>query len=353
MIRPSPWIGSTSFFGEVASAASAAADNLSAAGRAAHWLRLVRLFSFCGLCWAGWLSTAANGQLTILSQGKPQLKWRESQISTLQAQLTEASAESELHQELTAQIKWLEAWQPGKLTEQPLWQGASVAELWQEPNIDPSRKARALRQKLLDKNAQPTVADTRQLQELLQKLPNDVGVRQLHLHWLDQSQYRKQYPAEIAESAAKVLALLEGLSQPDASTKLARIFCLYRRGRALAYRELPDVLAEQPLTAEELEQNEAELVGVYRQLKELVSQDRPEFVLLDVRMLRRDKWYGRALKLLEDFGSQLSSEWYLKKRRDVLRDLGWKLPAEEAASIYATAFPEKVAAEVPGEADKL
>jgi hypothetical protein len=318
-----------------------------------HFFLATLLWLSCG---GGFSAVPAYAQLTVLSQGNTQLKWRESQLATLQQQLADADLGGELEQELQAQSKWLNAWQPGKLTEQSLWDGKpglgggkSEIKLWQEPTLDPRGKAKKLRQRLLGEKASPTIEDTRELQKLLAENDNDIGIRQLHLHWLDQQQYRKTYPLEIAEAAAKVIALLEAVAKPDGEIKLARTHCLYRRGRALAYRELPEVLEKQPLSPAQLEQNRAEMVGAYRQLKSAVPDFRPEFILLDIRMLRHDHWNGRALVLLEDFSSQLNQQWYLKKRRDLLRDLGWDGPAKEAEKIYSTAFPEALATESAGE----
>src|SRR5690606_3595284 len=103
-------------------------------------------------------------------------------------------------------------------------------------------------------------------------------------------------------------------------TERARAFSLYRQGHALVYRELPEALAQWPMDDAEKERNSAELVGVYRELKELVPGHRPEFVLLDARMLRRDHWNGRALVLMEEFGGQVAPQWFLKKRRDILQE---------------------------------
>lgn len=297
-----------------------------------------------GLCW-GLMSASALGQLTVLSQGNKQAQWRNSQIAVLQQQLSDSKLNADLKAELQSQVKWLSAWKPGTLSEEPLWATKAVTKLLVEPNVDPTGKAGKLRERLLGENAKPTAEDTGDLQKLLLQHDNDLGVRQLHLHWLDQPQYRKLYPQEIADASARVLALLDAVVKPDKKVALARIFCLYRRGRALVYRELPEVLEEKPLTEEEVTKHEADLVGVYRQLKTLVPEYRPEFVLVDIRMLRHDHWNGRALALLEDFGSQLNMQWYLRMRRDILRDLGWEGPAKEAADIYATGLPDEVAKE--------
>ena len=295
-----------------------------------------------GLCLV-LISASAQAQLTVLSQGNKQAQWRNSQIAVLQQQLSDSKLNADLKAELQSQVKWLSAWKPGTLSEEPMWSSKAVSKLLVEPNVDPKGKAGKLRERLFGDKAKPTAEDTGDLQELLTQHDNDLGIRQLHLHWLDQPQYRKLYPQEIADASAKVLALLDAVAKPDQKIALARIFCLYRRGRALVYRELPGVLEEKPMSEEEVTKHEAELVGVYRQLKTLVPEDRPEFVLLDIRMLRHDHWNGRALAVLEDFGSQLNRQWYLRTRRDILRDLGWEGPAKEAANIYATAFPEETA----------
>lgn len=285
--------------------------------------------------WAG----VAQAQLSVLSEGNQAAQWKSSQLESLQQQLAAPALADALKNELQSQLKWLTAWEPGGLNEQPLWEGAPEIERWEEPSLDPAKLTSELRERLLGAGATPTAADTRELKNLLAEHPEDLGVRQLHLHWLDQPQYRGLYAPEIAEAAAKVLSLLSSQAEPDPQTERARIFCLYRRGHALVYRELPEALAKRPMDDAQQKQNSAELLGVYRELKELVPEHRPEFVLLDARMLRRDHWNGRGLVLMEDFGRQVSLQWFLKKRRDILRELGWDAPAKEAAEVYETEFP--------------
>jgi hypothetical protein len=289
-----------------------------------------------GVCAFG---PAACAQLTLLSEGDTLGKWRTAQLETLQRQIDDANVAVELKAELQAQRKWLSAWKPKQLAAEPLWASRNEGKPLVEPVIDPGQRWQPLRERLLGETAQPTSQDTQELRQLLEEYPEDVGVRQLHLHWLDQTQYRKTYPEEIAAVALHLAALLERLP-PSEEVGLARAFCWYRRGRALAYRELPDVLAAKPLA--DPAANDADLVGAYRQLKELMPGTHAEFVLLDVRMLRRDQWNGRALVLLEDFGKQVPKQWLLKKRRDILRELAWAGPAEEAAQLYAVEFPEQV-----------
>ena len=293
----------------------------------------------------GLSSSLAHAQLSVRSEGNKPAQLKASQVATLKQQLAEPELASELKLELQSQLKWLSAWEPGKLSDTPLWETESQKKPWDEPSLDPNGLAGGLRQRLLGPEASPTAKDTAELKALLAAHDNDLGVRQLHLHWLDQAQYRKAYPQEIADAAAKVLALIDGVADPNRETVRAQAFTLYRRGRALIYRELPQVLVDKPMDDAESVKNAAELVGVFHQLKKLVAEPRPEFILLEDRMLRRDHWNGRALALLEDFGGQVAPHWFLKKRRDILRDLGWEIPAKEAAAIYAQAFPEELANE--------
>ncbi|MFN3191494.1 MAG: hypothetical protein ACE361_13380 [Aureliella sp.] len=305
-----------------------------------------RFWLVVSLCLAWFLtlsSERALAQLTVLSVGNRTLKWKETQLDTLAAQLKSGQIEGQLKQELEAQIRWLKAWKPKDLSDQPLWTEPTGKGRYVEPTLDPNKKANALRQKLLGKDASPTVKETRALQKLLADHPGDIGVRQLHLHWLDQLQYRKEYADEIAEAAIRLAGLLDQVKPATREIQVAKAFCLYRRGRALAYRELPDVVAEDPI--KDPEAHEAALLGTHSQLTELVGTGRPEFILLDIRILRRDRWYGQALALLESNGALIQEKWFLKKRRDLLKELGWEEPAREAAAIYRDAYPEEVAKE--------
>jgi hypothetical protein len=299
--------------------------------------RMNWMFSLGLLFWNA-AGTAAQAQLTVLSKGNPTATWRSAQLGVLEEQLRRDTLPDDMRRELTAQRRWLSAWKPGEMTEEPLWEPpASVSPPVAEPIFDPENLAAELRERLFGATARPTVADTRELEQLLKEHSADLGVRQLHLHWLDQVQYRRIYPAEIAEAALKLLSMLE-LSAPAEADSYAqgRAHTLYRRVRALAYRELPEVVEQQPI--EDRAKYEAELIGAYEQLKELVGH-RAEFIKIDVRMLRRDGQYGRALELLTDHGKWIEKPWFLKQRRDLLRELGWESPATEAADIYARAFP--------------
>jgi hypothetical protein len=300
--------------------------------RPAHYFCFVAILSCCCL-------TSANAQLNVLSAGNPAQGWRKSQLASLKQQLGDPSIRGELREELAAQLKWLEAWKPGALTAEALWEKpASIPAPSVEPIIDPDRVAEALRARLFGPEAKPTTRDTTELQKLLAEHSGDIGIRQLHLHWLDQEQYRKTYPDEIADAAIRLVGLLDQLKPVTKEIQAAKAFCLYRRTRALAYREMPEVIKEKPI--EDPVKFEASLIGAYNQLVAFSGKGRSEFILVEIRMLRRDHFYGRALNLLTDHSVNIERQWFLKKQRDLLRELGWEAPAKEAAAIYQKAFPE-------------
>jgi hypothetical protein len=111
----------------------------------------------------------------------------------------------------------------------------------------------------------------------------------------------------------------------------------------LAYRELPDVVRQTPI--DDPERLNQEIESAYQDLIARVGTGRSEFILLEIRMLRRAKFYGQALALVEKYGSVIQPRWYLKKRRDLLKELQWDFPSAEAAKIYANEFPDEVAKE--------
>jgi hypothetical protein len=278
------------------------------------------------------------GQLNILSSGNPGLQWKNTQLQLIEQQMNDGSVKGPLRTELEAQKRWLSEWKSGSLSEKPWMKQSAKAKLITEPTIDPAKKASALRKRLLGPGAKPTEKDTTELQAALNKFPNDLGLRQLYLHWLDQRQYRDEYAGVIVENAVSLAGLLEQGKQTEA-TKLARAFCYYRAARALIQMESEESLAKKPI--EDPQMHESQLLGIYNQLGNLVGHNRPEFILLEMRMLRRDNWFGRALVLLEESAEVVETKWYLTHRRDLLNDLGWNQPAKEADEI-AVAFSSKI-----------
>jgi hypothetical protein len=288
---------------------------------------------------------SAMGQLTILSKGNPAAEWRKAQLAQIDLQLADKATKAELKLELTAQKQWLTDYASVTLGPQPTKASEKLPTAIEEPIIDPDKKADPIRKKLFGAKAKPTAADTEKLRTSLEKSPSDIGLRQLQLHWLDQPQYREDYPAEIADAASRLRGLLEENKKVDpAKLKSAKAMTLYRQARALGYRLDLDREKKKPLEQADREKVDSQLVGAYTQLMSLVGPGHPEFALLEIRMLRRDNWFGRALQVLERNGSTIEPRWYLEKRRDLLRDLGWKTPASQAQEMFAAAFPEEAKA---------
>lgn len=101
------------------------------------------------------------------------------------------------------------------------------------------------------------------------------------------------------------------------------IDALYRKGRALAYMELPDVVLKNPIkdqTAhdEAFEEN-------FQQLTKWVDTTTEAYFLLHIRRERRKKNYAQAVQLLNKH-SKSGQPVYLqhKKRRDLYELLDWK-----------------------------
>lgn len=303
-----------------------------------HWFYVPArtwIMSALGLLLSPQLATA---QLSILSPGNPSQRWHDAQIALVAEQLADPSIQGDLREELQAQLKWLSHWKSGGLTAEPLWVPNPRAKAISEPIVDPENRAAQLRERLLGRNAKPTVRDTESLERLLAESSDDVGIRQLQLHWLDQRQYRAAYSNEIAEVALRVAGMLEALRPQSDEVILARAFCLYRRGRALISQELPESLKRTQIV--DPQKHASDLLGTYAQLNALIKPGQPEFVLLDIAMLRRDHWNGKALALLESNGQFVDSRWFLQQRVALLRDLGWDSAREEATQVLAVAFPE-------------
>ncbi|WP_246109617.1 hypothetical protein [Roseimaritima multifibrata] len=129
--------------------------------------------------------------------------------------------------------------------------------------------------------------------------------------------------------------LPSNLQQLPTPTAWVLAYTRYRLGRALAYRELPSVRERWPISNPM--RYEEQLSAAYERLIAQTNEVRPEFILLEDRMLRRAGKKGRALELLEANRRSIEPKWYLKKRRDMLQELGWEPPYKEAAKLYTEA----------------
>lgn len=283
----------------------------------------------------------AHAQLGLLSRGDSTAQWRSTQLELIEQQLADAAVKGPLRKELESQKNWLNQWQPGQLKEGPWIKQREQPSPLVEPNLDPEKTATGLRGRLLGKDAKPTAKDTTELQKLLEKAPEDLGLQQLYLHWIDQKVYRDQYAGKIVEAGRKLADALSQIEDQDESLKAARAYCYYRAARALIHQESPEMQAKSPI--KDLAKHEAELLALYSQIGELVGNDRTEFILLNVRMLRRDHWNGQALMLVEENAERLENQWYLRHRRELLNDLGWAQPAKEATELSSASATKESA----------
>ncbi|MEQ9410382.1 MAG: hypothetical protein RIK87_21790 [Fuerstiella sp.] len=106
---------------------------------------------------------------------------------------------------------------------------------------------------------------------------------------------------------------------------------LYRRGRALGYMELPDVVARVPVEDPAALQRQFE--ATFRRLDELVDTTAPDYILLRIRRERRRGCRGLALELVDLYRTTHPRPiWHYKKRYDLLTELGADFHAHQAAA---------------------
>ncbi len=298
-------------------------------------MRITIVFSFLLLSILAVLPAFA--QLRELSKPNPAAVWRTAQIASLESQLTNQNLDSRLKTELSAQREWLKNWQPGKLSGNSLTSTSnpspnSVA----EPTIDPSSNARQLRQRLFGPNAHPTVRDTEELQKLLNSHDQDVGLRQLHLHWLDQPQYRIEYRRDIVEACDRLVTILAGQPQ-SAQVKWATAYACFRRSRI---RMLPIVGGEsQKKTPNQTIDSYDQLRSDHDEIVKLIGRGHIPFASLEIAIMRQDGWYGQALGLLERASQTITKQEFLRLRLELLQKLRWPEPAKEIERLFE--IPER------------
>ena len=165
-------------------------------------------------------------------------------------------------------------------------------------------------------------------ESILDSLLSKTQRLQEQLSKLDEPTLRKQHLSEIVTLADELIPQLERQHGAD-SIQLADP--LYRKGRALAYRELPDVVARDPISNPSKLNRDFE--ATFQRLQNLVDVTQPQFVLLAVRRERRRGYYGAALDLLDIYRrNHPHPDWYHKKRSDLLRELNLPLLAHQAAA---------------------
>ncbi len=137
------------------------------------------------------------------------------------------------------------------------------------------------------------------------------------LEWLDAVR-RKEHLPKVIQAADEVIKVVKA----DPDHRELYIDALYRKGRALAYMELPDVITKHPI--EDPLAHERLFQATYDELSSLVDMESKKYFLLHIRYLRRKGLYGLALEVLQKHIDAGDAPYlYYKKRRDLYGLCGW------------------------------
>ena len=161
-------------------------------------------------------------------------------------------------------------------------------------------------------------------------IPPAMQVRVERLRQLDTVVARKQQLPNIVALADQVIAEIDD-RQTTPQMKLLLAELLYRKGRALGYMELPDVIARHPV--KDPAALDAAFEAAFQRLDALVDTKAPEYILLRIRRQRRRDLRGLALDLVDTYRrTHPTPVWHYKKRFDLLNEIGARLPAHQAAA---------------------
>ena len=194
--------------------------------------------------------------------------------------------------------------------------------------------------------------------EILKQKPNYMPVLLAKLHRLDSEAKRKERLAEVVAAADAVLAQINvaalashfgtnvGTDSEDKKlrAKLTKeretlVDALYRKGRALGYMELPDVVAKHPIADQKAHDKAFE--DNFARLAKWVDTSDPKYSLLHIRKERRQQRYGKALSLLHKRMQEAGAVKLLdKKRHDMYESLEWEHLRQNAADWMLRRFPQ-------------
>lgn len=179
--------------------------------------------------------------------------------------------------------------------------------------------------------------------QLRERKPHDRRTEVALLHLLDTYEHREEHLELVVEAANRVLKTIprpkvqsyfgnrnepetaeeKQLHEERTAQRKDLIDALYRKGRALGYMELPEVVAKHPI-ADQAKLDE-EFAATFKQLTRWVDTEEPDYILLHDRKLRREGNFGQAIKLLQkDIARPKRDDWlHHKKLRDMYEALGW------------------------------
>ncbi|MCM2372142.1 hypothetical protein [Aporhodopirellula aestuarii] len=243
-------------------------------------------------------------------------QWRSQKLQTLATKIRNTNSDDE-RLEYSARQSWLRRWEPGQMPTAP---------------ADAPDESGLVEEPLLKKLERPETLEANVWRGMI--------ALQTRLLEVDNDDERKDNLRTTIELSGQLEAALSTELPSDSQTlatptSWVLAYTRYRLGRALAYRELPEVAEVWPIS--DPDRYEEQLLCVYERLIEQTKGNRREFILLQDRMYRRSGKKGRALELLEANRQSIDPKWYLKKRRDLLQELGWEPPYQEAARLYLQA----------------
>ncbi|GAB4139011.1 MAG: hypothetical protein Tsb009_07640 [Planctomycetaceae bacterium] len=196
-------------------------------------------------------------------------------------------------------------------------------------------------------------------EELLKSGKQKQRVLRAQLILYDHPSFRKERLEQVVKAADALLATIDteklarhfGTRVIPGDSKAARLRkqmekqrdlltdTLYRKGRALGYMELPEVLEKNPL--KNPKQHDKDFEDNFRELQKWVDTTDKKYVLLHVRRERRKQRYGLALEFLRKYDSPNSTNYfYHKKHRDIYEKLGWKHLAGYVSRSMIRRFPK-------------
>ena len=281
--------------------------------------------------WRGWIVVLALASLAIASTAAEPNEtdaknWRSQQLATLADQIQNADSDDE-RLEYVARQSWLRRWKPGRMSPTP----ADVSVDSEQSGAERA-ESELIEEPLLETLVKPAEIEPNVWLQMI-----DLQTRLLSVDNDEQRKENLQTTIGLAKQLEQVLSDQFPAESQQLTTPTAWVvaYTRYRLGRALAYRELPTVSERWPISNPD--EYEEQLTAAYQRLVKQANRDRPEFILLQDRMLRRADKKGQALELLEASQQSIDPKWYLKKRRDLLQELGWDPAYQEAARLYLEA----------------
>ncbi len=176
-------------------------------------------------------------------------------------------------------------------------------------------------------------------EELLNEFPeNRRQIRVARLHLVDDDERETRLP-EVVEAADAVIATINRRRlarhfgtrpDPEQSERNTQreeeradlIDALYRKGRALGFMELPDVVEQHPIVDQAA--HDAAFEQTFQQLSRWADTTAADYFRLHARRDRRRGRFAQALQLLDRHADEFQRvQEFAEKRRDVYGELDW------------------------------